>query len=373
MSLRQESLSDQEASLESPVIVHELPAAAASGQWARRLLDENLRLEPVRLAEAQLMATELVSHFVEQSTKSPIEVRLVTTVTDWRVEMSSRKVVRPLEPFSRALLDGLSRRWGEEDDEQRTLYWFEVKAAGTGEALADVSNREVLDRARTDPLFQDEAVRRFTSLSAAISRRFRDKGIPDRDLEQVALLGLVSAMRRFDPEKGEFEPFAAVTVVGELKRYLRDRAWSVRVPRGLQENTLSVGKTIDRLTQTLGRVPTPAEIATDVGLSEQEVEDAQEARVAYRWESIDAPDPNTGQLLSDLLPGSGEDELWPELAEELGRLPTREREIVYLRFFEDLTQSEIAERIGVSQMHVSRLLQKALTRLRTVLEMIPAE
>ena len=228
-------------------------------------------------------------------------------------------------------------------------------------------------RGASDTAYQDEAVRRFRPLSAAIARRFRDKGIPDRDLEQVALLGLVSAMRRFDPEKGDFEPFAAVTIVGELKRYLRDRAWSVRVPRGLQETTLNVGKTIDRLTQALGRVPTAGEIAIDIGLSVDDVADAQQARVAYRWESIDAPDPNTGIMLAESLPGAMEDELWPELAEELGRLPEREREIVYLRFFEDLTQSEIAERVGVSQMHVSRLLQKSLDRLRTVLESQPSE
>lgn len=371
MTLREEEI--DEVSLDTEIVVHELPNRIEAGQWARRLLFESTRLEPIRLAEAQLMATELVSHFVEDGNRSPIEVRLEANVTNWRIELTSSKNDRPLEPFSTALLDGLSRSWGQESDEQTTTYWFEVKAAGTGVALADVSNHSLLAKTGTDPLYQDEAVRRFAPLSAAIARRFRDKGIPDRDLEQVALLGLVSAMRRFDPEKGEFEPFAAVTIVGELKRYLRDRAWSVRVPRGLQETTLTVGKTIDRLTQSLGRKPTSAEIAADIGISEPQVEDALEARVAYRWDSIDAPDPSTGLLLSDLLAGAPEDELWPELAEELARLPVREREIVYLRFFEDLTQSEIAGRVGVSQMHVSRLLQKALGRLRTVLEFHPAD
>jgi RNA polymerase sigma-B factor len=359
--------------VENVVVVHELPCQPQSGQFVRRLLVEHARLEPLRLAEAQLVATELIRHFLDQEERSDIEVRLVADVTDWRVVMTSKKVKKPLEAVSHALLDGLSRRWGEESDETSTTYWFEVKAAGTGEALVDVSNHDLLLRASSDPLYQDEAVRRFTPLSAAIARRFRDKGIPDRDLEQVALLGLVSAMRRFDPEKGEFEPFAAVTIVGELKRYLRDKAWSVRVPRGLQESTLNVGKTIDRLTQTFGRIPTAAEIAADIGLAEEEVSEAQEARVAYRWESIDAPDPNTGLALAELLPGAGDDDLWPELADELARLPEREREIVYLRFFEDLTQSEIAERVGVSQMHVSRLLQKALGRLRSVLESHPVE
>lgn len=318
------------------------------------------------------MATEVVRHFVEQG-RSSIEVRLIANVTEWRIEMSTSRIDGSFEPFSYVLLDGLSRRWGDASDDHQTKYWFEVKVPGTGEALADVSNRDLLARGASDSAYQDEAVRRFRPLSAAIARRFRDKGIPDRDLEQVALLGLVSAMRRFDPEKGDFEPFAAVTIVGELKRYLRDRAWSVRVPRGLQETTLNVGKTIDRLTQALGRVPTSDEIAIDIGLSVDDVADAQQARIAYRWESIDAPDPNTGIMLSESLPGAMEDELWPELAEELGRLPEREREIVYLRFFEDLTQSEIAERVGVSQMHVSRLLQKSLDRLRTVLESQPSE
>jgi hypothetical protein len=151
--------------IEDPVIVHELPAQPGSGQFARRLLDEHARLEPVRLAEAQLVATELVNHFLNQGHATKIEVRLVPEVTNWRIELKSKRVSKPLEPFSQALLDGLSRRWGEESEGDSTTYWFEIKSPGTGEALLDLENRELLERASTDPLYQDEAVRRFTPLS----------------------------------------------------------------------------------------------------------------------------------------------------------------------------------------------------------------
>jgi RNA polymerase sigma-B factor len=349
-------------------LVHELPVRPETAQWVRRLLAEQTLLEPMRLAEAQLMATEAVAHFVETGGQK-LEVRIEPGPADWRVELKSDATdPGDLSPLTVALLEALSLNWGDELSPDGRRIWFQVRAPGTGAVLADIDSIDLLARAATDPIYQEEVVRRFGPFSASIARRFRGKGVADADLEQVALLGLVAAMHRFDVQKGDFEPFAAVTIAGELKRHLRDRAWSVRVPRALQESTLNVGKSTDRLLQRLGRQPTPDEIADELGVSRDEVLEAQKARVAYRWESIDATDPVTGTSTLDSL-GSDDDGVmssWPELAEELALLPNREREIVFLRFFEDLTQAEIAERVGISQMHVSRLLARALERLRSV-------
>ncbi|MGH8924726.1 MAG: sigma-70 family RNA polymerase sigma factor [Acidimicrobiia bacterium] len=351
------------------MILHELPVRRETAQWVRRILAEQTQLDPSRLAEAQLMATEAVGHFFESGGKT-LEIKIEAGPADWRVELGcTDDLAAPeLSPLSTRLISSLSQRWGEDRSDGHRLIWFHIRAPGTGAVLAEVDSVDLLARAATDPLYQDEVVRRFGPFSASIARRFRGKGVADADLEQVALLGLVAAMHRFDVEKGDFEPFAAVTIAGELKRHLRDRAWSVRVPRALQESTLNVGKATDRLTQHLGRQPNASEIALELGMTSEEVLDAQKARVAYRWESIDATDPVTGGTTAESL-SSDEDGVmtsWPELAEELALLPPREQEIVYLRFFEDLTQAEIAERVGISQMHVSRLLGRALERLRSV-------
>jgi RNA polymerase sigma-B factor len=186
------------------------------------------------------------------------------------------------------------------------------------------------------------------------------------------MLGLMNAVNRFEPDKGAFEAFATATINGELKRYLRDRAWSVRVPRGLQELTLRVARTSEQMAQALGRNPTPAEIARNLDIAVEEVIEAIAANSAFHWESLVEPDPESGLVLADAIPG--EPDLAPsandavELTRGLELLPEREREIVRLRFYEDLTQAEIADLLGISQMHVSRLLAKALGRLRTVLE-----
>ncbi|MGH8957282.1 MAG: sigma-70 family RNA polymerase sigma factor [Acidimicrobiia bacterium] len=353
------------------MIVHELPVRRETAQWVRRILAEETRLDPLRLAEAQLMATEAVGHFVASGASS-LEFKIEAGPADWRVELGSADdpTTPELGPLSTSLISTLSQRWGDERSNGRRLVWFHVRAPGTGAVLAEVDSAELLARSATDPFYQEELVRRFGPFSASIARRFRGKGVADSDLEQVALLGLVAAMHRFDVEKGDFEPFAAVTIAGELKRHLRDRAWSVRVPRALQESTLNVGKATDRLTQQLGRQPSATEIAAELGMTAEEVLEAQKARVAYRWESIDAPDPVTGNNGAESLAADEDGVMssWPELAEELALLPPREQEIVYLRFFEDLTQAEIAERVGISQMHVSRLLARALDRLRSVVK-----
>jgi RNA polymerase sigma-B factor len=218
---------------------------------------------------------------------------------------------------------------------------------------------------------RDELVEDHVPLAQFLARRFAHRGEPHDDLVQVALVGLLKAVERFDPDRGlQFSTFATPTIVGELKRHFRDKGWALRVPRRVQELHLQLAKIVGALNQELGRSPTAAEIAARAGTSEEDVLEAMEAGGMYLLASIDGPAASTedGSELSTLL---GDDDVeferveqQVEIAELLDVLPARERNIVYLRFFEGLTQSEIAERIGISQMHVSRLLTRSLGALR---------
>ena len=204
-----------------------------------------------------------------------------------------------------------------------------------------------------------------------LARRYCDRGEPLDDLRQVALVGLLKAVERFEPERGlSFTTFAGPTIVGELKRHFRDRTWSVRVPRRLQELSLRVERGRIELGQQWGRAPTPAEIGRHVGVSEEQVLEGMEAAGLYRAGSLDAPAPvsDADESVGGERVGADDEELAHVEDRALVRsviasLPVRERQIVYLRFFEGLTQVEIAERVGVSQMHVSRLLHRSLETL----------
>ncbi|MBV8981076.1 MAG: RNA polymerase sigma factor SigF [Acidimicrobiia bacterium] len=222
-----------------------------------------------------------------------------------------------------------------------------------------------------EPRVRDELVTAHLGLAEYLARRFANRGEPLDDLVQVASVGLLKAVDRFDPGRGlEFSTYATPTIVGELKRHFRDKGWAVRVPRRVQELHLRLGKVVSTLAQDLGRSPTIGEIAERAGASEEEVLEAMEAGRAYRFASLDAPaagDDDNQSMASQL----GEDDpllagiehrvaLSPLIAE----LPRREQLILHLRFFEGLTQSEIAGRLGISQMHVSRLLARSLAKLR---------
>ncbi|MDH6138142.1 MULTISPECIES: RNA polymerase sigma factor SigF [Kitasatospora] len=201
--------------------------------------------------------------------------------------------------------------------------------------------------------------------------RFRSRNEPMEDIVQVGTIGLIKAIDRFDPERGvEFPTFAMPTVVGEIKRFFRDTSWSVRVPRRLQELRLALTKAGDELAQRLDRSPTVAELATSLGVSEEEVVEGLAVGNAYTASSLDSgPGEEDGDgPLADRL---GYEDLALEGVEYreslkplLAKLPARERRIIMLRFFGNLTQSQIGEEIGISQMHVSRLLTKTLTQLR---------
>jgi RNA polymerase sigma-B factor len=226
---------------------------------------------------------------------------------------------------------------------------------------------------REAPL-RDELVAAHLGLAEYLARRFANRGEPLEDLVQVASLGLIKAVDRFDPERGvEFSTYATHTIVGELKRHFRDKGWAIRAPRRMQELYLQLGKVVGTLSQELGHSPTIAELAAEVEVSEEEVLEALEAGQAYRSASLDAPVGNEeGETLGAHL---GEEDVSladvesrATLSPLLAQLPPRERLILHLRFFEGLTQSEIATRLNISQMHVSRLLARSVSELRTAAE-----
>jgi RNA polymerase sigma-B factor len=200
--------------------------------------------------------------------------------------------------------------------------------------------------------------------ASRLARRFRNRGPSTDDLIQVARLGLVGAVERFEPQRGvDFAPYAITTILGELKRYFRDTTWAIRVPRLLQEQNLMISAASADFSQQTGRVPTPTELSTVLSLSVKDVQAALHAGAAYRALSLDAPRDTPGHVAEDYLrqetTGISSDDWVPVVAAVRG-LPERDRQVIYLRFFEDLSQSDIAQQIGVSQMQVSRILTRTL-------------
>lgn len=218
---------------------------------------------------------------------------------------------------------------------------------------------------------RDELVRGHLPVAQHIARRFSRRGEPEEDLEQVATLGLINAVDRYDPDRGtDFLSYAVPTITGEVRRHFRDQAWSMRVPRRLKDLNVTLSAAMSQMSQTLGRAPNAPELAEHLGISKEEVLEALEASNAYRSGSLDemlVDDPDSGKV-SDLLGEADaaleQVEYQQTLAPLLEKLPQRERTIIKLRFFGNLTQSQIAEHVGISQMHVSRLLAKTLVQLR---------
>lgn len=230
-------------------------------------------------------------------------------------------------------------------------------------------------RATGDRGVRNQLVEAHRGLAASIANDYRGRGVDLDDLVQIAMLGTLKAVERFDPARGiPFSSFASRTVNGEIKRYFRDRTWAVRPPRSAQERHLDLRRARAALSSSLGRPPTVAELAIELDISPDQVLDAIEAGAAYRATSLDArrsgDDDNT--TLGERLPGddvpSRSVELRMLVAQLLDALPAREAAIIHLRFYEELTQSEIAERLGISQMHVSRLMRRCLEDLRRLLD-----
>ncbi|MGK2879541.1 MAG: RNA polymerase sigma factor SigF [Mycobacterium sp.] len=222
---------------------------------------------------------------------------------------------------------------------------------------------------------RDRIVERCLPLADHIARRFDGRGEPRDDLVQVARVGLVNAVIRFDVNAGsDFVSFAVPTVMGEVRRHFRDNSWSVKVPRRLKELHLRLGAATSELSQRLGRAPTPSELAAELDMDREEVVEGLVAGSSYNTLSIDSGGggdddaPAIADTLGDVDATLDQIENRESLRPLLEALPERERTVVVLRFFESMTQTQIAERVGVSQMHVSRLLAKALARLRDELQ-----
>jgi RNA polymerase sigma-B factor len=222
---------------------------------------------------------------------------------------------------------------------------------------------------------RNRLVEAHRGLAASIAHDYRDRGVELDDLVQIAMLGTLKAVERYEPERGiPFSSFASRTINGEIKRYFRDRTWAVRPPRSEQERHLDLRRARTSLSSRLGRPPTVAELADELDISSDQVLDTLEAGAAYRATSLDARrtgDDDTTSL-AERLPGddvpSRPVELRMLVDQLLQTLPEREAQIMRLRFYDELTQSEIADRLGISQMHVSRLMRRCLDTLRATLE-----
>ena len=211
-------------------------------------------------------------------------------------------------------------------------------------------------------------IERHLPLVTFMARKFADRGEPLDDLIQVGTIGLIKAIDRFEISKGfEFSTFATPTIVGEIKRHFRDKTWAVRVPRRLQELGASVTKATTELTQKLDRSPTPKEIAKHLGITVDDVAEALESNAAYSTVSLDVTSETStsiGETFGALDEALEDVEYRESLKPLLAQLDDREKRILQMRFFDNLSQSQIATELGISQMHVSRILNKVLTHLR---------
>jgi RNA polymerase sigma-B factor len=261
--------------------------------------------------------------------------------------------VDPLDPSGTgASLDALEVRPEDEVAVQRVEQWFRDYAQSR------------------DPALRERIILAYLGLADRLAERYRsNRAVPLEDLRQVARLGLVKAVDRYQPERANpFIPYAVATVIGELKRHLRDASWRLRVPRGTKDLALRLCKAIDELPQQLGHSPTVHELAEHLGASEEEVLEAIEVAQTRSAPSLDQPAGEDGDaVLGDFVVDRRHREELEDLLvlpELIGRLPERERRIVMLRYVEELTQDEIAARMRISQMHVSRLLRRAIERMR---------
>jgi RNA polymerase sigma-B factor len=251
----------------------------------------------------------------------------------------------------------------------------------------DEERADPVDRARSDrrlflrfvdehdPVDRETIVERFLPLARQLAARYQRPEEPFDDVYQVACFGLVKAVDRFDIERGvAFSSYAVPTIMGEIKRHFRDRTWAVRVPRDLQELALRVDRVVAELTRELGRAPSVDEVARAIDADSEDILEAMQASSAYRATSLETPraggDNEPGDTLGDSVgtvdDGFNRAEQRAVLHALMRSLTPREREVVRLRFEEDLTQAAIGERIGVSQMQVSRVLRQAIARLRTL-------
>ena len=232
----------------------------------------------------------------------------------------------------------------------------------------------VLFAATREQSLRDDLVFAHLAMVRQLASRFASRAESLEDLNQVGIIGLIKAIDRFDPSRGvEFSSFAVPTIVGEIKRHFRDKSWAMRVPRRLKDLNVAVGRAVEELTIELGRAVTPADLAARLGVSVEDIVEAQETSRAYALQSLDAEmdgrDGRSSSTLGDSVGANDADlDLLLErtfLHDACATLSQRERIIVYLRFFQGVSQSEIARRLSCTQMHVSRLQRRALEKIRT--------
>lgn len=336
---------------------------------ARRLVGSLISSGPrVRTLDASLLASEITTLMLPF--ESPIALTVIESGRSVRasVTVEGGEVVTP-DRIATSLLDRVADRWSADGGH----LWFEI----------DLVRRQDLSSLPEDELFallpgdreaRDELFDRYAAFASSIARRYRTRDHRTEDLEQVGLLGLVRALERFDPALGvKFTSFAGPWIAGVVKRHLRDHGWSVRVPRGLKDGSLAVRRAHDELSQALGRDPTVEEVAATLDVTPDEVRESVRAGDAYSLMSLDAPvGEEDAQTVGDLVGGDDPElavaEEWPAIEAVLDRLTDREQKILYLRYFEDLTQAEIASIVDVSQVHVSRLLTRSLEKVRALIE-----
>lgn len=240
--------------------------------------------------------------------------------------------------------------------------------------FAGTSEKELLRRVHreSDRAAREELITRYLPLVRSLARRFSSRGQPVEDLIQVGSIGLIKAIDRFDIERGvELSTYATPTILGEIKRYFRDKGWAVKVPRALQDLNIRLNKVIEQLTVELNRSPTISELAEACAVTEEEVLEALESGRAYNSLSLFSSGSSDEEDSLELLDYLGKEEPEYELVEQrrylapaMNKLDERERLILHLRFFEGMTQTQIATRVGISQMHVSRLIRKSIDVLR---------
>jgi RNA polymerase sigma-B factor len=343
----------------------ELTPSEVAPYLARRVVGALIDRGPaIKQVDAALLASELVT--AASSGDSPIVMSVRASAGVARVEVSSEDTAL-VDELVRSLLERLADRY-----EAGPPAWFELDLVRRLR-LDDLPEEELWERVAGDRSARDEIFSRYEGFAGAIARRYR-RGTERADVDQVAYMALVGAIDRFDPARGvKFSTFAGKTISGELKKFLRDTAWAIKVPRSLKESVLFVTRERNRLNQELGRTPTTAEISQVTGLTDQEVEEAIEAGQAFGATSLDAPigedsGATIGDMISDDAGALIDAERWWMIEPLLTELPVRDQQVLHMRFFEDMSQSEIAEVIGVSQMQVSRILSGIFERIKTEVE-----
>ena len=359
---------DTTADDERTVVELRLNPTPRAAYVARRTVGALVTSGPrLRCLDASLLAGELTTTVLAAGVPITLAVRESPRSVRLSVSLDGAAVREP-DTIVSTLLDRISDRWSHDE----SSLWFELDLIRRQD-LSTLDESELFAMMPDDRDARDELFERYAPFAASLARRFRLRHQGGEDLEQVAHLGLVQALERFDPSVGaKFTSYAGRWITGVLKRHLRDHAWSMRVPRTLKEGVLELSRTKEELAQRLGRDPTSEELATALGVSMEDLHEMLLAGDTYSLASLDAPrvgesDDSLGDSLGDDDPDLALAEDWPAIEQVLDRLPDRERQVLYLRFFEDLTQAEIAPIVGVSQVHVSRILSASLEKVRDLL------